>query len=425
MEWGSRAVTAGATLRERASGVLPALRTHPGWLYLVTLPALCVTVARLAARLGGHYLDLEVYRLGVHAWLTGGDLYGVLPVTSAGIVLPFIYPPFAALLMVPLTVTSWGFAATALFVASLFSLAVALYLFTRRLWPSGGPSGALVATSALVPLCLQLEPVSETFAFGQVNLILMALVALDCLPARTRWPRGVLVGLAAAIKLTPAAFLLYFLLRRDYRSAVTTLVTAAVATGIGVLVAPGPSLRYWGGGLAGAGGVSGSPFFTNQTFQAVLARAGMTGLELKAGWLLASAVLLLLATQAIRLAPRALALVATAGVALLVSPTSWSHHWVWVAPALLVAAVSAWRIRSWAWAFATAVLAVTFVAAPFHQLPHDDGRELTWSATQQVVGACYVIVTVAAYLLLWFTWRARSTGSPRSPELSVTASATR
>jgi alpha-1,2-mannosyltransferase len=180
-----------------------------------------------------------------------------------------------------------------------------------------------------------------------------------------------------------------------------------VATGIGALVAPAPSGRYWGGGLAGVSGVSGSPFFTNQTFQAVLARAGASGLELKAAWLLLSAGLLLLAVPAIRRAPRPLAVMATAGVALLVSPTSWSHHWVWIAPALLVAGVSAWRAPSRLWAAVTVLLAVIFVVAPHQFLPHDDGREMSWSTVQQVIGASYVIVTVAVFFLLWQTWRNR------------------
>jgi alpha-1,2-mannosyltransferase len=80
---------------------------------------------------------------------------------------------------------------------------------------------------------------------------------------------------------------------------------------------------------------------------------------------------------------------------------------VWIAPALLVAGVSAWRARSSLWAVVTVVLAVTFVVAPFQHLPHDNGRELTWSVLQQVIGASYVIVTVAVYVLLWLTWRGR------------------
>ena len=67
----------------------------------------------------------------------------------------------------------------------------------------------------LLPAALFLEPVRNTLNYGQVNVALMALVAADCLAAAPRWPRGALVGLAAAVKLTPAAFVLFFLLRRD------------------------------------------------------------------------------------------------------------------------------------------------------------------------------------------------------------------
>jgi alpha-1,2-mannosyltransferase len=409
-------VTAAVTLRGRANGLASLLRARPSWLYVVSVPALAIVIVLMATTFGGHYLDLEVYRLGVHAWLSGRDLYGVLPVTSAGVVLPFIYPPFAALLMVPVTVSSWVFAAVAVFTASLLSLAITIYLVLRRLWPEGGLSGALAGTSALLVPCLALEPVWQTFSFGQINLMLMAMVTVDCLMPRTRWPRGVLIGLAAAIKLTPAVFLLYLVLRRDYRAAAATVISGAVATGIGMLVAPGPSMRYWGGGLAGAGGVSGSPFFTNQTFQAVLVRAGVDGPAMKAGWLVLSVGLVFLAAPAIRRGQRPLAMVVTAGVGLLVSPTSWSHHWVWIAPALPVVAATAWRARSRLWMAVTVVLVVTFVVASHRFLPHDNNRELSWSALQQVVGASYVIVTVVVYILLWRAWRHRvpAVGARRS-----------
>lgn len=392
---------------QRLDGLLESWRRRPYALYWLSVPLLALVLYALLQHLGGYFLDLEVYRLGVQTWLAGGDLYGALPPNSVGRPLPFIYPPFAAMVMVPLTMVSWNVAWVSLFLLSLGSLALTVYLVLLRLWPSGGRAGALAVGSVALPFCLALEPVLETFRFGQINLILMALVAADCLAPRPRWPRGVLIGLAAAIKLTPAAFVLYFLLRRDLRTAVTAGITGLVATGIGVLVAPAQSLRYWGGGLAGAGGVSGSPFYTNQTFEAVLTRAGVTGLERTLGWLVLSAGLLLLAVPAIRRAPAPLALVATGGVALLVSPTSWSHHWVWVVPAVLVAGVSAWRARSAGWAVVTLVLWVTFVGAVHQFLPHDDQRELAWSGVQQVIGASYVIVAVGLNVALFVAWRRR------------------
>jgi alpha-1,2-mannosyltransferase len=96
-------------------------------------------------------------------------------------------------------------------------------------------------------------------------------------------------------------------------------------------------------------------------------------------------------------------LVTVAGFALLVSPTSWSHHWVWIAPALLVVVVEAVRRRSRCWAAAAAVLAVTFYLAPFRFLPHEQDQELNWTATQQVVGATYVIVGILALVAVRLT----------------------
>ncbi|MHA6794129.1 glycosyltransferase 87 family protein [Pseudonocardia bannensis] len=372
---------------------------------VVTVPVLTLALTGLLVHLHGYHIDLEVYRLGVQTWLAGGDMYGSLPPTISGLALPFIYPPFAAMVLTPLVVLPWTASWIALFVSSLACLAVTLYVVARRAWPAGGPGGALSVASAALPLALALEPVLETFEFGQVNLILMALVAVDCLVEKPRWPRGLLVGIAAAIKLTPAAFVLFFLLRRDMRAAVVAAVTGAAATGLGFLVDAESSARYWFGGPAS--GVSGSVFYTNETIQAVLARLGMDGAALTAVWLVATAGLLALILPVVRRADPALALIAVAGFALLVSPTSWSHHWVWIAPALVVTVGHALRLRSVGWAAVTAVLLVTFYLAPFRFLPHNDGRELTWSGFQQTVGATYVIVALALVVVGWWHYGRR------------------
>lgn len=420
-------VTGPSATGARAQWVLEQLR-NPRRILPVTVPLLVLVLVGLVFHTGGRNIDLEVYRFGVQAWLGGGDMYGTLPETADHITLPFIYPPFAALVMVPLAVVPWVVSWVALLALSTLALGVTLFVFARRLWPSGGRSGALSVASIALPLALAvepgkdidfnavttgfvrpalgLEPVLQTIEFGQINLLLMALVAVDILVARPKWPRGMLIGIAAAIKLTPAAFVLYFLLRRDHRSAATAAVSGVVATLIGFVVAPGSSLTFWLHNPAA--GVSGSPFFTNQAFQAVLVRAGVDGTALTVCWLLLSAGLLVLAAPVIRKAPAPLAVIATAGVALLVSPTSWSHYWVWVAPALLVAAASAWRARSRAWAAVTVVSAAVFVIAPHQQgLPRADGRELEWAPWQQVVGSTYVWFTVLLYVAMWLVWRHR------------------
>ena len=393
----------------------------------VTLPLLAIVLTGMLLYTRGYHIDLEVYRLGVATWLAGGDMYGPLPATVSGLALPFIYPPFAAMVLLPLEMLPWTAAWIALYGASLVSVAVTLYVVARRVWPSGGRGGALSVASAALPLALLLEPVLETFKFGQVNLVLMALVAVDCLAERTRWPRGLLVGIAAAIKLTPAAFVLFFLLRGDRRAAVVTVVTAAAATGLGFAVDAASSARYWFGGPAS--GVSGSIFYTNQTVQAVLARAEVPALAARAVWLVAAVALLALVAPVVRRAEPAPALIAVAGFALLISPTSWSHHWVWIAPALLVVVAEAVRRWSRGWAVAAVLLAVPFYVAPFRWLPHEQNQELAWNAAQQVVGATYVIVGILALVALRFApspgARARLTGIRRiiAPRCAIRASA--
>ncbi|MGI5130845.1 glycosyltransferase 87 family protein [Pseudonocardia sp. CA-107938] len=414
------------TVTEHSQRLLDVLR-HPRRVLPVTIPLLALVLAGVVVHTGGRHIDLEVYRFGVQAWLAGGDMYGPLPETAGHIALPFIYPPFAALVMVPLAVVPWPASWILLLALSTLALGAVLYVTARRLWPSGGVGGAVSVTSVLLPLALAvqpgkdidfdhpvpglpplaLEPVLQTIEFGQINLILMALVAVDLMARSGRWPRGVLVGIAAAIKLTPAVFVLYFLLRRDYRAAAIAAVSGALATGLAFAVAPSASLRFWLDNPVS--GISASPFFTNQTFQAVLVRAGVDGTARTVVWVALSLALLALAAPVIARAPAPLAMVATAGFGLLVSPTSWSHHWVWIAPALLVAAATAARLRSTGWWWVTGLMAAVFVIAPHRLgLPRSGDVELTWTPWQQVVGSTYVWFTVLLYVALWLVWRRRA-----------------
>lgn len=69
-----------------------------------------------------------------------------------------------------------------------------------------------------------LGPWRDTFVFGQINIILMGLILADFAlhgksrAGQIRWPAGLLIGVAAGIKLTPLAFGLYFLVRRDFKA---------------------------------------------------------------------------------------------------------------------------------------------------------------------------------------------------------------
>ncbi|MFB7874564.1 glycosyltransferase 87 family protein [Nocardia sp. NPDC056064] len=366
----------------------------------------------------GGFIDLQVYRLGIEAMRDGADMYGQLPKTTAGIGLPFIYPPFAAIALAPFALLPWGAAKILYVLASIAAVAWTLYLVARRYQPAS-LQAALFVTACALPVAMVLEPVRSTIDFGQVNLLLMVLVATDCLLPKTRYPRGMLIGLAAAIKLTPAAFVLYFLVRKDYKAAATAAATGAIATIAAFALLPTESTRYWFGGLGNVSGLSGSAFHTNQSIQAVLARLQITGLPFDALWLFFGALLLALVVLAMRKAADApaIALSLNAVFTLLLSPISWSHHWVWIAPALLAMVCQARTLPAAAargWYATSAVVAFVFVVGPHSLLPDGEHRETAWDWWQHLVGDTYVWLAVALVVLFLVTGR-RPAGTPDTP----------
>jgi alpha-1,2-mannosyltransferase len=352
---------------------------------------------------GPYHIDLDVYRIGGRTWLHGGNLYGRLPPTQAGVALPFTYPPVAAVVLAPFALVPMTVAATALTLATIALLGIVLRMFLRRV--AGPAAGSPWALAWLLPPALFLEPVRDTLGFGQVNVVLMALVALDCLAEAPRWPRGALTGLAAAVKLTPAAFVLFFLVQRDRRAACTAAASFAAVTAIGFAVDWHDSVRYWTGVVFQIGRAGSLDFSGNQSILAVLARAGLdphspAGMAI---WLALSAIAAAVAGRGMRYAFAAaedcMALSLNAFAALLISPVSWSHHWVWCVPALLTLAALGVRHRSrLSLAVAATGLAV-FAAAPQMWFPHGRNAELRWAAWQQAVGGSYTLFAAIILLL--------------------------
>jgi alpha-1,2-mannosyltransferase len=341
---------------------------------LVVAALLGVTATIVWAVHSGHvsprgFVDLSVYRLGVDAWWHDANIYGDLPLTGVGLALPFTYPPFAVLVLGPFAIPPWQVSIACITALSLISLTVVVYVTTRAAWPLGGKRGAVVATAAVVPLSLLLEPIADTIWFGQVNLLLMMLVVVDCLIPASRWPRGVLIGIAAAIKLTPAVFLVYFLLRKDYRSAVTMTISALVATGVGFVADWSGSLTFWFGGSGGAHAVGDPSSPLNQSFVGSLARAGLSGSTQAMVCVVVLPVVAVFAVAGIRRALREnaipLAVVITAGLGLVASPISWGHHWVYVVPAVIALVARGVQQRQQAWLFAAALVVTVFHAAAF------------------------------------------------------------
>jgi len=347
--------------------------------------------------LGGDRIDLEVYRAGATVVLHGGDLYGPLPRLGGGHELPFTYPPFAALTFIPLAMAGYTVANWLLTALTIAAVAASLRCFAARTPGQAGTRMRRLLPWAL-PAALLLEPVRSTLTYGQINAVLMALVAVDCLTRAPRWPRGSGVGIAAALKLTPAVFVLFFLLRRDLRSAARAGLSFAACTGAAFALAPHDSVRYWTQVAYQPARIGGISFAANQSLLGALARLGLAAPARTWLWLALCLLVAALAVTGMRGAlnngqvTSALTLNAAAG--LLISPISWSHHWVWAAPALLTClAANPKRRRPPAFA----VLALLTVAvAPHWLLPSGGGRELHWSWWQQGLGDSYALIGLAA-----------------------------
>jgi alpha-1,2-mannosyltransferase len=381
--------------------------THPREPALVACAAIAAVGVAFAALVvwfawsAKYPVDLTVYRLGGHLWLDGGDLYRSLAATAGGIRLPFTYPPFAAITVVPLALVPLAAAAALMVLLSLGTLAATLRVSLRGGTDraSGRPSMRLVAI--LLPLMLLLEPVWSTIGYGQVNLVLMALVALDCLVDTPWWPRGLLVGLAAAIKLTPAVFLLYFLVRGDRRAALVGAATFCAATAVSVLLAWNDSVNYWSSVVFKTERIGGREAASNQSVFGVLTRFGLDGAGRTALWLFLGAGILALAVIGMRRsfgsARPGLALVINAAAGLLLSPVSWSHHWVWFVVAVVVLGRE-WRGSSSA-RWLTIIGVGVFVIAPDRWLPAGRGPTGSWSIGQQMFGNLYVWYALAGLVL--------------------------
>jgi alpha-1,2-mannosyltransferase len=358
----------------------------------LVIAALSVVIWLIALEPWHWYMgDLVVYRGGGHALLHGLPVYSVV---SGRHHLHFTYPPFATLLAAVLSVMPLALAKIVLSALSAAALLGAIWLFVRRVeTESGGFAVPLVALTFAATIWL--EPVRATFAFGQINAVEMFLVVGDILWLGRRRAGGVGIGLAAAIKLTPLAFVPYLLLTGRIRQGVTAIATFVLCVLAGLAIAPGASRTYWvHHRFLSAHRIGRVENASNQSVRGVLARLLRT--QQVPGWWLAVAVVvlvagLLLARAAHHNRRESQAIVVMAVAMLCASPVSWSHHWVWCA-LMAVACVDLSRRSGHVAVTALAVVAMLpFVLGLVFWPPHTSGLELHDSAFQQVLSASYVL----------------------------------
>jgi alpha-1,2-mannosyltransferase len=333
-------------------------------------------------------IDLGVYLMGgAHIFST--NLYHVRYLPNN---LGFTYPPFAALLFTPFTrlpirlnqvVFAW------LSLAALFGL-VATCL--RATCPTLEKRVLLWWALVLMAPAVALAPMRETLMFGQVNLILSLAVVAD-MTLDLRIPKGILVGLAAAVKLTPLILIPYLILTRRPRAACFALGSFAAAAAVAAAVSPHDSWLYWSHDAWSPGRAGSVAFVGNQGALGVIARLvrhSFTTLPTFTIVIGVGAIGMTVATLLHRRSSVLLGFVVMQATECLASPISWDHHFVWVILLIAWLALAPDRpTHGWQWA---AVVAVIFWAAP-----------LWWVPTAKYAGQglwipladCFFLVTVA------------------------------
>jgi alpha-1,2-mannosyltransferase len=345
---------------------------------------------------GAHWaLDLRVYRAAGRSLYHGGKPYSSFFTASR---LPFTYPPFALLTLSPLSVGPLGLIKALWWAINEAALIAILYLVIDRATAVTGRKALLLAFAGGAAATMAFEPLRSNLDYGQINLLLMAMVLVDILAIKGRG-RGILVGVAAAIKLTPLLYVAYFLLERDRRAAYRGAATFVGLTGLSWLILPSESTLYWFHEAFTPSRTGPVGSVSNQSWNGVLHRAPFhSGSPTVAIWVTASVVTLLLGV----IAARSLisqyrpveALLVLALTELLVSPISWSHHWSWVviAPVVLI---TRWRSGRWLVA-ALATLVIVAIAEPYWWSVHGWlGDLLNDSLTLCGAGALLVLARTA------------------------------
>jgi alpha-1,2-mannosyltransferase len=325
-----------------------------------------------------HNFDIRVYDGAVKSWAGGGDLYAY---TQGGRHLGFTYPPFAALLMLPMAL----FPLAVVIGINAFLMAVTVVIATRLVLGStflAVRHGAWFATITALPVVVLTQPIRDTLSFGQVNVYLALLVLADLVALRRGFGwAGVGVGLATAIKLTPGLFVVLFLLTKQGRAARTAMVTAAGATVLAAVVAPGTSWTFWTSALLDPSRVGRYDDSANQSIAGVFARLNDSHQLPLAPWLLAVLVVLPLGLARARQAWRrgdGLAAVTLVGLtAGLVSPITWVHHLFWLVPAVVLLVDVGLIRRSWPPLLLAASTVVLFASGVNIRLGQSAGHHLS------------------------------------------------
>jgi alpha-1,2-mannosyltransferase len=348
-------------------------------------------------------VDIDIYRAAAEEIRNGASVYD-----SEGLVhgLPFLYPPFAAVLFVPFSFLG-EVAVRILWTLILLGTLVAFARLTiQEAAPLIWRQYKWIGVGAVSGLAIVLEPIGANFFFGQINLVIALLVLADLTRRTGKLPAGVLLGVATALKLTPAIFIVYLLLTKRIRDGVVAIVTFLGCSAAGFIVAWSDSVSYWTD-IAYDSSRIGVAYMTNQSFTGVFSRlsgsAENVTLAVTAVFALFGAIGLAIAVASARRNERMSGNLVCAVTALLVSPISWSHHWVWVLPVLvwLIVGTDQPKAVRYVGVLATAL----FIVSPIKFLTRGGDVEFDYSALEQLGATSYTLVAIA--FIGWSAWRLR------------------
>lgn len=387
------------------------------------------------------HFDVYVYWYALNNWFNGNSLYDWYALPDYKMY-PFTYPPFGAWSLSPLTWFDYETAARLMIMAIALQTAVIVALIGRSLGWSWGSAFAIAPWAAIViEQCL--EPFNQSVGFAQVNTAMMALVMIDVAAPDSWKGRGVASGLAAAIKLTPAIAILIFLLRRQWRSAITMVATSLTVTLLSWIISPSESARFFFDAMWDPQRAGDAYYTSNQNLKGFVARAlpenawSITW-AITVALALVAAIWLCLRIQAAATSvvtphsasdaaepaasdavaapsavatspaspalPENLATLLTAAVimtlGLLVSPITWSHHWVWGLASVVALIAVALRLKSAPLAALALAQGALFIMAPHWWFPYGQVNELHWSVVKQLVGSSYTLAAIASGVAL-------------------------
>jgi alpha-1,2-mannosyltransferase len=325
---------------------------------LAGLAALTAYLLPRVAAPGTHWplWDVHVYWWGGQQAARGGALY------APGARYSFTYPPFAAALFSVAAHAPEGDLAVVITAASIGALAALCALSLGSAGVRRRPETVFAATA----LALLTWPVAYTLRLGEVNLIMAALAGADLLRRHDgHWAQGIATGLAAGIKLTPLIFVAYLLITRRFRAAATAAAAFAATVAMGAVLLPSPSRVFWLDGVFYDQNRIGDPAnLSDQSLSGAVARLVGNGDPGYRWWAIAALLVglagITVAAWAHRRGRRLGGVTCCAITGLLISPFSWTHHWVWAVPLLVALAATAWRRRSAACALAAAAVAAVF-----------------------------------------------------------------